>query len=151
MKTQSPTDILREEHDKVLKVLDGLERGIGARDIAALKKGIALLEREFSLHSLRKEEEALFPEIEKFIPREGGPTGMMVMEHRELVGLIKSFKQYLKTGDVGKLGDAGGRIFSILRPHISKENDILFMIADMHLDDRQKRTILEKFRRFDAE
>ena len=150
MKTTSPTDILRKEHDKVLGVLDDLEKGIGARDIPSLKKGIALLEREFDRHSLRKEEEALFPEIEKFIPREGGPTGMMVMEHRELVGLIKSFKQHLKTGDVGKLGDTGGRIFSILRPHISKENDILFMIADMHLDDRQKKAILEKFKEFDA-
>lgn len=151
MKTKNPMDILREEHDEVLEVLNELEKGIGSRDMRSLKKNIALLEKEFSLHSLKKEEEALFPEIEKFIPREGGPTGMMVMEHRELVELIKSFKQHLKASDVGKLGDTGGRIFSILRPHISKENDILFMIADMHLDDRQKKTILEKFERFDSE
>ena len=49
-----------------------------------------------------------------------------------------------------KLDEIGNSIFSILRPHIDKENSILFMIADMHLDDKQKKTILDKFKKFDS-
>ncbi len=146
---KNPTDILRKEHEKVLKILDKLEDDMENKDTNSMAKNIAVLEKEFDKHSLNKEEKALFPEIEKFIPREGGPTGMMIMEHKELVGLIKDFKKNLKIKDFEKLNEIGNNILSILRPHIDKENNILFMMADMHLDDKQKKTILEKFKKFD--
>ena len=83
------------------------------------------------------------------MPRDGGPTGAMIMEHKELVELIKNFKENLKTKDFEKLNKIGSNIFFILRPHIDKENNILFMMADMHFDDKQKKRILEKFKKFD--
>lgn len=149
MAGKNPTDILRKEHGKVLETLGRLEKGMESEDAKSMAENISVLEKEFGKHSLNKEEKALFPELEKFIPREGGPTGMMVMEHRELVELIKNFKKSLKTGDFGELSGIGGRIFSILRPHIDKENNMLFMMADMHLDSKQKKTILEKFKKID--
>lgn len=150
MKDKNPTDILRKEHKKVLEVLEKLEEGMKNRDIKSMAKNIAVLEKEFDKHSLNKEEKALFPEIEKFIPREGGPTGMMMIEHKELVGLIKDFKEKLEIREFEKLNESGNNIFSILRLHIDKENNMLFMIADMHLDGEQKRTILDKFKEFDS-
>ena len=149
MTDKNPTDILRKEHDKVLKILDELEKSLENKNIKLTEKNIAILKREFDKHSLNKEEKALFPEIEKFIPREGGPTGVMIMEHKELVGLIKNFKEKLKIRDFEKLSEIGNSVLSILRPHIDKENNMLFMMADMHLDDKQKKTILEKFKKFD--
>ncbi len=150
MKSKNPTDMLRKEHKKVLEILNKIENGMKSRDTNSLAKNIAILEREFDKHSLNKEEKALFPEIEKFIPRDGGPTGVMMMEHKELVGLIKDFKEKLKTRYLEKLNEDGNNILSILRPHIDKEDNMLFMMADMHLDDKQKKTILEKFKKFDS-
>ena len=150
MADKNPTDILKKEHEKVLKILDKLEEGMESKDIILMAKNIAVLEKEFDKHSLNKEEKALFPEIEKFIPRDGGPTGVMVMEHKELVELIKSFKENLKIKDFEKLNEIGNNILSILRPHIDKENNMLYMMADMHLDDKQKKTILDKFKKFDS-
>lgn len=147
---KSPTDILRKEHEKVLEVLDKIEEGINNKDIKLMSRNMGILESEFDKHSLNKEEKVLFPEIEKFIPRDGGPTGVMIMEHKELVGLIKNFKLSLKAKDIGKLNEIGNSILSILRPHIDKENNILFMMADMHLDDIQKKRISEKFKKFDS-
>ncbi len=149
MANKSPTDILRKEHERVLEILDKLEKGMGNNDMKSMQGDITLLEKEFDKHSLNKEEKALFPELEKFMPREGGPTGVMVMEHKELAELIKSFKEKLKIRNFEKLNEIGNKILSILRPHIDKENDILFMMADMHLDDKQKKTVLEKFKKFD--
>ena len=120
---------------------------IAAEDAEAAEKSVMVLEREFDKHSLNKEEKALFPEIEKFVPREGGPTGMMIIEHEDLVKSIQNFKKTKNFGEMGKIGD---HIISLLRQHIDKENNILFMIADMHLDDVQKETILEKFRSIDS-
>ncbi len=150
MENKSPTDILRKEHEKVLEILDSLEKNLGQGDIKSSEKNILLLEKEFDRHSLNKEEKALFPEIEKFIPREGGPTGVMILEHRELTEYIKNFKMHLKSKDMEKLNENGKSIINLLRQHIDKENNILFMIADMHLSDKQKKAILEKFREIDS-
>ena len=144
---KSPTDSLKKEHDIVLKILNKIEKGIMDKNLKLLQKEISILEKEFDKHSLTKEEKILFPEIEKFIPREGGPTGMMIHEHKELVNLIKEFKSAIKLKNFQKLSDSGNNILSILRPHIDKENNILFMISDMHLSDKQKQKILDKFKK----
>lgn len=149
MSNKNPTDVLRKEHDKVLKILASLESNLNKNDIRQSKNNINILQKEFDKHSLNKEEKALFPEIEKFMPREGGPTGMMIIEHKELVELIKNFRLSIKTKDLEKLNEIGTHIISLLRQHIDKENNILFMIADMHLDDKQKKAILDKFKKID--
>lgn len=147
---KNPTDILRKEHEKVLGILNQIETGLEKKDAKSLAENISILEREFDKHSLNKEEKALFLEIEKFIPRENGPTGVMVAEHRELTELIKAFKEDAGINDFEKLNETGKSIFSILRPHIDKENNMLFTIADMHLDDEQKKTVAEKFEEIDS-
>ncbi len=147
---ESPTDILRKEHDQVLRVLDRLDVALKDKKMLAMKENITILEKEFDKHSLNKEEKALFPEIEKFIPRDGGPTGVMVAEHRQLTELIKNFKIGIEAKNLDKLNEVGSSIFSILRPHIDKENNMLFMMADMHLNDKQKKAISEKFRKIDS-
>ena len=110
MINKNPTDILRKEHEKVLEILDKLEEGMETKDRKSMAKDIAVLEKEFDKHSLNKEEKALFPELEKFIPRDGGPTGVMIMEHKELVELIESFKENLKTTEFKKLNEIGNNI-----------------------------------------
>ena len=92
MSNENPTDILRKEHEKVLKIIDVLEKNLEEGNANQAKKSIALLEKEFNKHSLNKEEKVLFLEIEKFIPRDGGPTGMMVIEHKDLTESIENFK-----------------------------------------------------------
>ena len=151
---KSPTDVLREEHDKVLGMLDRLEKGLEDKDLKSLERNILLLSKEFDRHSLNKEEKVLFPEIEKFIAQDSGPTEVMRMEHKDLTESIKNFAVYMaqtaKTKDFSKLQEIGSHIIDILRQHIDKENNILFMIVDMHLEDKQKKAILEKFRKIDA-
>lgn len=142
---KNPLDILRKEHIKVLKTLDSLENALLENNLKQLESLIRSLEKDFNAHSLNKEEKFLFVEMEKFMPREGGPTGMMVAEHRELVKLINNFQGTLKSQSLDKLQKIGGNITSILRQHIDKENNILFMMAEMHLDDKQKQSLLGQF------
>ena len=137
MTNKSPFDILRKEHDKVLKILDSLELNLEKKDIMQSKNNINILQEEFNKHSLNKEEKVLFPEIEKFMPREGGPTGMMIIEHKDLTGSIKIFKD---EKDINNLIGTSSHIIGLLREHIDKENNMLFMMAEMHLDDKQKKS-----------
>ena len=146
MPNENPLEILKKEHETVLKVLNNLETDLEARNISQAKKSIELLEKEFNRHSLNKEEKILFPEIEKFMPRENGPTGMMIIEHKDLTESIKKFKQINNSEN---LNETGSYIINLLREHIDKENNMLFMMADMHLDAKQKEIILKKFREID--
>ena len=117
---KNPTDILRKEHEKVLEILNRLEKDLEKKDAKSMAENISVLEKEFDKHSLNKEEKALFPEIEKFIPREDGPTGVMVMEHKELLEFIERFKKSLKIKDFQKLNEIGRNIFAILRSELNK-------------------------------
>lgn len=146
MSSKNPLDILRKEHDRVLKILDNLEANLNKKDVRQSKNNINILKKEFDKHSLNKEEKVLFLEIEKFMPRDGGPTGMMIIEHKELTESIKMFKD---EKDNNKLIEIGSHIINLLREHIDKENNMLFMMADMHLDDRQKEIIIKKFKEID--
>ena len=146
MPNENPLEILKKEHETVLKVLNNLETDLEARNISQAKKSIELLEKEFNRHSLNKEEKVLFPEIEKFMPRENGPTGMMIIEHKDLTESIKKFKQINNSEN---LNETGSYIINLLREHIDKENNMLFMMADMHLDAKQKEIILKKFKEID--
>ena len=146
MSDKNPTDILRKEHDIVLKILDSLEKNLQAKNINQAKKSMILLKKEFNRHSLNKEEQVLFPEIEKFMPRDGGPTGMMIIEHKDLTESIKIFEN---EKDINNLIEIGNHIINLLREHIDKENTMLFMMADMHLDNNQKKIILKKFKEID--
>ncbi len=149
MNNNSPTSVLRKEHERVLLILDKLEENLREKDINSIEKNITILENEFDKHSLNKEEKALFLEIEKFIPRNEGPTGMMIVEHKDLTESIKKFKVIMKIKDFEKLKQIGEHIIYLLRQHIDKENNILFTIAEMHLDSKQKEIILKKFRKID--
>lgn len=147
---KTPTDVLREEHDVVLRILDKLEKSL-EKDTKESEKNINILEKEFRRHSLNKEEKALFLEIEKFMPREGGPTGMMILEHEDLVKLIKEFNKAIKAKNFEKVSEIGNHLINLLRQHIDKENNVLFMMAEMHLSEKQKELILKKFKRIDSQ
>ena len=154
---RKPTDILKEEHQNVLQKLDALEEVISHLDkkeeiSAKLKELASFFKTDFWIH-FAKEEEALFPEIEKFIPREGGPTGMMLIEHEDLRNTNAEFQPavdvYLRDSDnseaKGMIQGYGTHFIGVLRDHIDKENNILFMMADMHLDQTQIDKVIKLF------
>lgn len=154
---KKPTDILREEHQGVLQKLDALEKVISHLDekeviSAKLRELASFLKTDLWVH-FTKEEEALFPEIEKFVPREGGPTGMMLIEHEDLRNTNAEFQPavdvYLRDSDnleaKGMIRGHGSHFIEVLRQHIDKENNILFMMADMHLDQTQIDKVVKLF------
>ncbi len=152
-----PTEILKEEHQNVLQKLDVLEEVISHLDkketiLAKLEELASFFKTDFWTH-FTKEEEALFPEIEKFIPRESGPVGVMLMEHEDLRNTNTELQQvidvYLRDSDDLKvrrmIQEYGTHFIGVLRDHIDKENNILFMMVDMHLDQTQIDKVIKLF------
>lgn len=105
-----------------------------------------------------KEENLLFPVLEAAgIPREDGPIGMMLMEHdqgREYVSNLNRAIADYKAGDpqaAEEIGENARGYVNLLNEHIDKEDNILYMMADMHLTEEQQRDLLGGFEKIEAE
>lgn len=154
---QRSTKPLSDDHKMVLKKLDDFEEVVSNLDkpntiMPTLKELGTFFKGEIWIH-FAKEEDALFPEMEKFMPIEGGPIGVMLLEHQELRRTNDEFQKGLEVY-VKNPGDAkaavlikenGINIIQILRQHIDKEDNILFMMAEMHLDNTQTQNILKAY------
>ncbi len=103
-----------------------------------------------------KEEDVLFPALEQAgIPREGGPVGVMLHEHtrgRELVkGLAEGVKTYKGSGEASGIVENARSYADLLRQHIYKEDNVLFMMADERLSAEEQDRLFEEFERIEKE
>jgi hemerythrin-like domain-containing protein len=158
------TTILRNEHDAILKMLDGLDETArqllaGGSVSPATRDG--LLEF-FQLFADRchhgKEEELLFPLLErKGLPREGGPISVMLSEHDLGRDLIKEMAA--SSADCDKASHparerwarAAERYSMLLREHILKENNVLFEMAEEMLTPDEQSALAADFEKTEIE
>jgi hemerythrin-like domain-containing protein len=104
-----------------------------------------------------KEEVWLFPAlIASGIPKDG-PIAVMLHEHevgRNYVrAMSESFSRYT-TGDLASSKDIIQNIqnyVSLLRDHIDKENNVLFVMADNRLSEEKQDELVECFERIEVE
>jgi hemerythrin-like domain-containing protein len=158
------THILRQEHEIILKMLDA------ADDIASRLEQNTSVARDslrdvvefFQVFADRchhsKEEDFLFPALEaKGLPRNGGPVGVMLFEHELGRATVRRMADALAAyeSDPGAAGDAwaaASREYSaLLRAHIQKENNILFVMAERLLTDAEQDQLSQAFARVETE
>ncbi len=153
-----PTEILKEEHKIIKKYLDVIDKIV---EDASHDKNINSADLEDIVDFIRtfadkchhsKEQDLLFPAMESAgIPREGGPIGVMLEEHeigRNFVKNLASAILKYKNGDRKALKDIAENASGyseLLRQHIDKEDNILYMMADMHLDEDTEKQLLKDF------
>lgn len=159
--TKKPTEMLKDEHQAVLKKLTALEGDINRLDkreeiSAELKELAAFFETEFWTY-FDKEEMALFPEFDSFMPHGAGPLTVMMEEHRVLRNtnevMQEAIARYLNGADdvatKQTINQNGSHFINFLRSHINKEDGILFAMADMHLNQKQNEKVVRLFQEMD--
>jgi len=144
----TPTDILRAEHVLILQALETIESAARALDRAASipdewwTEMIGWLRGFADRNHHAKEEDALFPAmVEKGIPSQGGPIGVMLDEHTRGRLLIRAMES--GTGADRTLSARG--YVDLLRAHIAKENEVLFPLADAVLEPETQRALAIRF------
>lgn len=165
----TPLDILKKEHDRVLETI-GLLRGVTLclkfnalgtetplhdRGLNHLRKIIEFFEKDVKLH-FRREEEVLFPALEKHTGTEKSPAKMLLGEHEEWRELFERLKvtavrlESAAGGDSEALSmeaqEINGKIEHLLREHIRKENDSLLPLARSLLSEDEIEEISRKWR-----
>jgi hemerythrin-like domain-containing protein len=153
-----PTEELIAEHNAVLVALQILEKveaalAAGSADAPGHLDQLIDFFRGFVDRCHHgKEEDVLFPELEKRgLPREGGPIGVMLMEHeigrKHIRGMSAGMDQ-LRKGDsraVDAIRENSTGYRDLLKAHIHKENHILFPMADRLVNDDDAAQIIDRF------
>ena len=105
-----------------------------------------------------KEETILFPAMEaKGYSHDTGPIAVMLDEHTLGRGYIKSlsnsFEAYKNDNTKGIAGICRKltQLCNLLRAHIDKENNVLFMMADRALNENEQHEIFEAFEQLETE
>lgn len=140
-------DQLYEEHRDVVSKLQRLDTllagALGADNAAELESIVRFLETDLEVH-LQVEEQALFPVLERYIGREGGPIAVMLMDHedlrkrvRELRAAFEAWRQQPEPTPavISELAYTAGQLSSLLYEHIMKEDNVLFVMARQHFNE----------------
>jgi hemerythrin-like domain-containing protein len=157
----TPTQILSDEHRVIERVLTALERLIKRPVAGALgdwQKAVDFFRTFADQCHHFKEEKVLFPAMEEHgIPSEGGPIGMMLMEHEEGRSYVRAMSAAITLVEskdeaaIGSLLRSAEAYIRLLREHIQKEDEILFPMADGVIPADEQRQLLNSFETHEAE
>jgi hemerythrin-like domain-containing protein len=139
----SPTETLKHEHKIVLLVLAGAERearsiqaGDGAH-VEEIEQMVDFFKNFVDRCHHGKEERHLFPAMHgKGMPLDAGPLAVMLHEHELGRGAVRAIAEALdrvKHGEAAAGSDLAAALLGyveLLRNHISKEDNVLFPMAD---------------------
>jgi hemerythrin-like domain-containing protein len=157
------TETLMEEHRVIERVLGALEIGVQRLEAKQLRPGFFVDAAEFikgfadGCHH-KKEEGVLFPAmLAHGVRDQGGPIGVMMAEHnqgRTFTAAMRKAAQDLEAGDESARAvitqNAQGYI-TLLRQHITKEDTVLFPMADRVVPAISQDKIAENFERIEHE
>ncbi len=152
---EKATEILSQEHrviERMLTVLETLTQKPVESAMEDWKKALDFFSRFADQCHHLKEEQLLFPVMEEHgIPREGGPIGMMLMEHEEGRTYVRAMAGAIALVEAKNeaaekiVVDKANAYLRLLREHIQKEDEVLFRIADDVIPADEQKELLRSF------
>ena len=157
---RTPTRILRDEHEVILRVLNAFESMLhriedgSPPDKEALRNAVEFFRGFADGCHHAKEEDCLFPAMERAgLPTQGGPVGIMLEEHEQGRAYIQEIRRAVEENppDARKrMIDNGWAYIQLLRAHIHKENEILFPLADKSVPEPAMKAVARDFEAAEA-
>jgi hemerythrin-like domain-containing protein len=154
------TALLSDEHrviERVLAVLEKLTAGRVETSLDSWRKALDFFSGFADQCHHFKEERVLFPAMEEHgIPKEGGPIGMMLMEHEEGRTYVRSMLAAIPLVEAKNeaakeiLIDKARAYLRLLKDHIQKEDEVLFKIADDVISPDEQKRLLRSFEDYEA-
>lgn len=152
------SEILMAEHRVIEQMLGCLDRMADAAfegrplDLADARDAIAFLRAFADAFHHKKEEDRLFPVMERHgIPRDAGPTAVMRHEHEVGRAHVRRMDEALTAHEKGDREALGRFAFEargfteLLRDHIAKEDQVLFPMAERMIPPAAMRDLLASF------
>lgn len=158
----SPTQILKDEHRVIERVLAVLRRAAGRLesgekvDPSVFERAIDFVRNFADRYHHAKEEDALFTTLAAHgIPAQQGPIGVMLMEHDQgrahVRGMAEALERYKAGDDSARaaLAEHARGYADLLSAHIYKEDNILYPMGDRVMPATVQAELLEDFHRLE--
>lgn len=148
------TKNLEEDHIYILQLIDVMDvmTTSSEPDITDLEDAVDLIKRFADGLHHSKEETLLFPLMaEHGFSTQQGPVAMMLHEHTQGRNFVKGMSENIesfKNGDLSALALIYQNMRgygNLLRNHISKENNVLFKMADQALSKDEQAILYKQF------
>jgi PAS domain S-box-containing protein len=159
--TEQWDEILMGEHrvmEKVLTVLVGQAKkladgGAGAKEAhGRIAKSLDFFETFMDRCHNMKEEKVLFPKLEqRGIPKEGGPIGVMLMEHQKEREFLKAIRGSLDGGESESVLDECKDFAELVKDHVWKEDDTLYPMGKRVLSESDAQKLVIGFEGIEKE
>ncbi|WP_339173693.1 hemerythrin domain-containing protein [Anoxybacillus sp. FSL W8-1294] len=151
-----PLQRLKEEHEPLnekkyalfvaaQKIYNGEEENV-LEALVRLRENVQQFLQELDPHS-RREEDVLFPMMARYIGRESGPIAVMEYEHHEAKENISTFLKKTETIDIHEARELASYVmnaYMILTDHFTKEECVLFPMAEKLLSSEEKEELAKK-------
>ncbi len=158
------TGKLVDEHRLILRMIGLLEKNAPRTAEGSYSNwqfyldGIDFIRQYADRFHHAKEEDVLFKAlIDNGIPRENSPVAAMLMEHDQGRGFVSAMESAVHEAQAGR-SDACRAIAenalgyaALLRDHISKEDDILYPLAERVIPETMRDGILQGYRAAEAQ
>jgi hemerythrin-like domain-containing protein len=151
---KTATENLENDHVHILRLTEVITSMVENRskEIGHFELVVELIRNFADGSHHAKEENLLFPLLgEKGFSPEQGPVAVMLSEHtqgRDFVrGALEGIKEFKngKQGELQSIYENLGNYATLLQNHISKENNILFRMADQVFSDEEQQSLLIQF------
>lgn len=153
------TQKLVQEHRLILRMLNLLEAKAGElaadgeKDYRFFVDGVDFIRNYADRYHHAKEEDVLFEAlVENGMPRANSPVAAMLAEHEMGRAYVKGLEEAATRAQSGERGQdeaivANARGYlALLRDHISKEDGILYPLAERVIPEEKRQGIVEGYR-----
>lgn len=158
------TDVLYEEHRVIMKVLECLQKIVDeAEQNGKLNAESAQTALDFfknfadGCHHSKEEARLFIVMQENGIPRQGGPIGVMLMEHDDGRSFVRGMAREIAKAAAGdatalqSFSQNAGDFIHLLSAHISKEDQVLFPMAGQILNEHAATDLMNDFRQIETD
>lgn len=146
------TEVLKNEHRVIEQVLNCLEvlahqaESTHSLDSTSAARILDFFRTFADRCHHGKEERCLFPLLEsRGLSRDRGPTGVLLSEHQLGRTLLARLDEAIDRGLVAEFVSSARSYIELMRQHIWKEDQRLFLFARQLLSDRDEEHLLESF------
>jgi hemerythrin-like domain-containing protein len=161
---QDITQRLKDEHQLILRMLALLEKNAALteqgsfRDYQFYLNGVDFIRNYADRFHHAKEEDILFEAlIDNGMPRANSPVAAMLMEHDLGRAFVKGMQEAATRALAGEAGqdeaivsNARGYL-ELLREHISKEDEILYPLAERVIPAEKRDAIVQGYQKAEAQ
>lgn len=132
----NPIGELMNEHKSVLELMNQMTEVLAtAQELnpeqwqSLIERGCRFFQGDVAVH-FKKEEEALFPAMEKYMGRQGGPIAVMLREHEDHNANLTRLVDAVQGRDLNGIRSSWNALNQLLTVHIFKEDTVLFPMAE---------------------